>query len=171
MPRFNDRRGFRLEQAIPPQHSGTIAMPLKIELKPFERLIIGGASIRNGDRRASFILETNTRFLRESDIIAEQDANTPCKRLYVALEFVYLSEDPSDAENVFVSLANEVMKAAPSTGPLIMKIHDCLASREYYQALKVAKELLAYEEKFLSKSTNADDCVRADRSADDSAGG
>ena len=42
-------------------------MPLKIELKPNERLIIGNAAIRNGERRASFVLETNTRFLRESD--------------------------------------------------------------------------------------------------------
>jgi flagellar protein FlbT len=146
-------------------------MPLKIELKPFERLIIGGASIRNGDRRASFILETNTRFLRETDIIAEQDANTPCKRLYVALEFVYLSEDPRDAENIFVSLANEVMKAAPSTGPLIMRIHDCLSSKEYYHALKVAKELLAYEEKLLSRTVDSGDAQRAERPADQSAGG
>lgn len=128
-------------------------MPLKIELKPFERLIIGGASIRNGDRRSSFILETNTRFLREADIIVEQDANTPCKRLYVALEFVYLSDDPGEAENVFVALANEVMQAAPSTGPFIIRIHDCLASREYYQALKVAKELLAYEAALLARNS------------------
>ena len=30
-------------------------MPLKIELKPDERLIIGNAAIRNGPRRASFV--------------------------------------------------------------------------------------------------------------------
>ncbi len=31
-------------------------MPLKIELKPNERLIIGNAAIRNGERRASFVI-------------------------------------------------------------------------------------------------------------------
>src|SRR4051812_28783314 len=80
---------------------GDRIMPLKIELKPFERLIIGGASIRNGDRRSSFIIETNTKFLRETDIITESDADTACKRLYVTLEFVYLSDEPGEAENAF----------------------------------------------------------------------
>jgi flagellar biosynthesis repressor protein FlbT len=125
-------------------------MPLKIELKPFERLIIGGASIRNGDRRSSFVIETNSKFLRESDIIVEHDADTPCKRLYVALEFVYLSDDPSEAENAFVTLANDLMTAAPSTAPFMLRIHENLANKEYYQALKVAKELIAYEQKLLA---------------------
>ena len=126
-------------------------MPLKIELKPYERLIIGGASIRNGDRRASFVIETNTKFLRESDIIVEQDADTPCKRLYVALEFVYLSDDPSEAENAFVSMANDIMTAAPSMTPYILKIHDLLATKDHYQALMVGKDLIVYEQSLLAR--------------------
>lgn len=125
-------------------------MPLKIELKPFERLIIGGASIRNGDRRASFVIETNSKFLRESDIIVEHDADTPCKRLYVALEFIYLADQPAEAENAFVTLANDLMTAAPSTAPFILRIHEHLAAKEFYQALKVGKELIAYEQKHLT---------------------
>src|SRR4051794_4566272 len=98
-------------------------MPLKIELKPFERLIIGGASIRNGDRRSSFIIETNTKFLRESDIITESDADTACKRLYVTLEFVYLSDEAGEAENAFVTQANEIITAVPSTAPWVFRIY------------------------------------------------
>ncbi len=130
-------------------------MPLKIELKPYERLIIGGASIRNGDRRSSFVIETNTKFLRESDIIVEHDADTACKRLYVALEFVYLSDDPSEAENVFIAMANEIMTAAPSMTPYILKIHDLLATKDHYQALKVCKELIAYEQALLARAPAA----------------
>jgi flagellar protein FlbT len=130
-------------------------MPLKIELKPFERLIIGGAAIRNGDRRASFIIETNTKFLRESDIILEQDADTPAKRLYVALEFLYLSDDPTEPENVFISIASDMLKAAPSMAPFILRIHEHLAQREFYQALKVGKELMAYEQIVLSHAKPA----------------
>jgi flagellar protein FlbT len=130
-------------------------MPLKIELKPFERLIIGGASIRNGDRRSSFIIETNTKFLRESDIITESDADTPCKRLYVTLEFVYLSDDPAEAENAFVVVANEIIQAMPSTTPTIFRIYECLSAKEYYQALKVAKELIAYEQDLLTRASES----------------
>ncbi len=41
-------------------------MALRIELKPQERLIINGALIRNGDRRSTFVIENQCKFLRES---------------------------------------------------------------------------------------------------------
>ena len=44
-------------------------MPLRLELKPYERLIINGALLRNGDRRSTFLIETQCKFLRESEII------------------------------------------------------------------------------------------------------
>lgn len=120
-------------------------MPLKIELKPGERLIIGNAAIRNGPRRASFVIETNTKFLRETDIITRGEADTPCKRLYFALTVMYLADDPTSAENAFVALATEVMTAVPSMGPYIRDIHECIAARELYRALKRGKDLLQYE--------------------------
>lgn len=120
-------------------------MPLKVDLKPFERCIVGGASIRNGSRRTSLTIETATKFLREADILPASEANTPCKRLYLALEVMYLSDDPAETENAFVAQANLVMQAAPSTKPFILAIHDCLADRDHYRALKRGKELVAYE--------------------------
>lgn len=120
-------------------------MPLRIELKPLERCIIGGTAIRNGKRRSSFTVETATKFLREADIITEREATTPCKRLYLALEMLYLADDPVEPENAFVALANEIMAAVPTTRPYVLAIHNCLADRDYYRALKRAKDLVAYE--------------------------
>ena len=120
-------------------------MPLKIELRPNERLIIGNAAIRNGERRSSFVLETNTRFLRESEIITENDADTPCKQLYVLLQVMYLVDNPFEAETAFMALANEVMEAAPSMRPRIAAIHEATNSNERYKALKLGRELIAYE--------------------------
>lgn len=119
-------------------------MPLRIELKPYERLIIGGAAIRNGPRRTSFVIETDTRFLRESDVITERDADTACKRLYLTLEVIYLTADPA-AENAFFAQANEIMAAVPSMAPHLRDVHDHLAAGEPYRALKRAKEMVAYE--------------------------
>jgi flagellar protein FlbT len=120
-------------------------VPLKIELKPDERLIIGNAAIRNGARRASFVIETNTKFLRESDIITESDADTPCKRLYFALMLMYLADDARLAENSFVEQANALMDAAPSTKPYIAAIDEQIQAGDLYRALKRGKELVAYE--------------------------
>ena len=120
-------------------------MPLKIELKPFERLLIGGTAIRNGSRRSSFVIETVTPFLRESDIILESEADTACKRLYLTLTVMYLASNPPEAEDAFVVQATELMKAAPSMAPYIHDIHEHIASADFYRALKRCKDLIQYE--------------------------
>ncbi|KQP66164.1 flagellar biosynthesis repressor FlbT [Methylobacterium sp. Leaf112] len=121
-------------------------MPLKIELKPFERLLIGGTAIRNGSRRSSFVIETVTNFLRESDIILESEADTACKRLYVTLTVLYLAEPTPEAEDIFVRQANALLEAVPTTAPYIRDIHEFVAARELYRALKRCKDLIQYEQ-------------------------
>ncbi|MDB5511539.1 MAG: flagellar protein FlbT [Enterovirga sp.] len=126
-------------------------MPLRIELAPNERLILGDVSIRNGARRSEFIVETQTSVLRERDIITEGEADTPCKRLYLSLEAAYLSADPVPAETRFMAQANEIMAAAPSAAPFIAEIFGFLLAGDYYRALKSAKRLLAFEEELLGR--------------------
>lgn len=125
-------------------------MPLRIELGPHERIIIGDAAIRNGPRRATFIIETKTKILRERDVIFESEADTPCKRLYLALEEVYLANDPSEAEVRFMAQANDIMAAVPSTGPYIARIYALINDGSHFKALKEAKTLLAYEAELLA---------------------
>jgi flagellar protein FlbT len=121
-------------------------MPLKIELKPFERLLIGGTAIRNGSRRSSFVIETVTKFLRESDIILESEADTACKRLYLTLTVMYLADVTPETEDLFISQANALIAAAPSMAPYLRDIHDFIAGDELYRALKRCKELIQYEQ-------------------------
>ena len=125
-------------------------MPLRIELAPNERLIIGDAAIRNGSRRTEFVVETKSKLLRERDIITEAEADTPCKRLYVALEMAYLANDPMPAETRAMTLADEIMAAAPSTKPIIADVFDAMLGGDRYKALRRARKLLAYEERFLT---------------------
>ena len=121
-------------------------MPLKIDLKPNERMIIGNAAIRNGERRASFVLETNTKFLRETDIITESDADTPCMQLYVLLQVMYLVDDPFTAETAFMALATDILRAVPSMASRIAAIQAAGEEGERYRALKLGRELIAYEQ-------------------------
>ena len=121
-------------------------MPLKIELKPFERLLIGGTAIRNGSRRSSFVIETVTPFLRESDIILESEADTACKRLYLTLTVMYLAGNPPEAEDAFVVQATALINAAPSMAPYIRDMHEQIAAADFYRALKRGKDLIQYEQ-------------------------
>jgi flagellar protein FlbT len=127
-------------------HVRSLIMPLKIELKPFERLLIGGTAIRNGSRRSSFVIETVVNFLRESDIILESEADTACKRLYLTLTVLYLAEPTPEAEDLFVRQANALLAAAPSMAPYLRDIHGHLAEGERYRALKRCKDLIQYEQ-------------------------
>ena len=117
-------------------------MPLRITLKPHERLIINGASIRNGNRSANFLFETRSRFLRESEILLERDADTPCKKLYVTLQVIHLSEAATEAEHLFFAQAVEVMRTIPRAAPLLAQIQDALSENETYAALKLCRQLV-----------------------------
>ena len=131
-------------------------MPLRIELAPNERLILGDVSIRNGPRRSEFIIETQTKVLRERDIITEREADTPCKRLYLVLEAGYLSSDPVPAEARFMTMANEIMAAVPSTAPHIAQIFESVLAGDYYKALKRAKRLVGFETELLAIARDAE---------------
>ncbi|CAO4146524.1 flagellar biosynthesis repressor FlbT [Methylorubrum aminovorans] len=124
-------------------------MALRIELKPQERLIINGALIRNGDRRSTFVIENQCKFLRESEILTESEADTAAKRLCVTLQFIYLADNPPEAEDLFVRQATEIMKASPSMAPYILAIQDELSASQYHRAIKRGRELIAYERQLL----------------------
>ncbi|MEH3117634.1 MAG: flagellar biosynthesis repressor FlbT [Methylorubrum populi] len=126
-------------------------MALRIELKPQERLIINGALIRNGDRRSVFVIENQCKFLRESEIITESEADTAAKRLCVTLQFIYLTDNPPEAEDLFVRQATEILKASPSMGPYILAIQDELSAQQYHRAIKRGRELIAYERDLLDR--------------------
>ncbi|MEA1835017.1 flagellar biosynthesis repressor FlbT [Methylobacterium durans] len=125
-------------------------MPLRIELKPGERVIIGDCAIRNGPRRSAFLVETGHKVLRESEIVRESEADTPAKQICVALQRAYLLDDPFDAETQFMDLANAVMRAAPSSKPFIAAIYEKLVAGDHYRALKAARDLVAHEGRLLA---------------------
>jgi flagellar biosynthesis repressor protein FlbT len=122
-------------------------MGLKILLKPGERIIIGGAVITNGKKNASFIVDNSVPILRQKDIMTKEGANTPCRRIYFAVQLMYIDGDNlATHHNTYWTLVRDVIKAAPSTLPSIDRINDLILANKYYEALKQARKLIAYEE-------------------------
>lgn len=122
-------------------------MGLKITLKPSERMIIGGAVLANGNGKSEFLVENNVPILREKDILSGRDADTPCKRIYFVIQLMYIDEKKLvEHHNTYWNLVRDVIAAAPSTLPLIDRISEELLGGKYYQALKLAKHLIEYEQ-------------------------
>jgi flagellar protein FlbT len=122
-------------------------MGLKISLKPDERIIISGAVLKNGSARSDFVIENNLPILRGKNIMSLTEANSPCKRIYFAIQLMYVDEKNIEEHKMtYWKLVQDVTNAAPSTTFLIDQISDHILHDGHYQALKLTKKLIEYEQ-------------------------
>jgi flagellar biosynthesis repressor protein FlbT len=131
-------------------------MSLKVELKPGERMIIGTAVVRNGDQRARLFIEGEAPILREKDILTAGTADTPAKKIYLAVQLMYLQQDLSGHNEFYFPLVQDFLAAAPSALPLIAEVNNRILSGDLYKALKAAKKLITYEQELISHATGGE---------------
>ena len=128
-------------------------MALKISLKPGEKLIIGGAVVRNGNTRSNLFIENRVAILREKDIMKEAGADTPCRRIYFVIQLMYIDEgNVVEYHNTYWNLVKDVVAAAPSTLNFIDPISKHILNGGYYKALKLTRKLMAYEEEVMKNA-------------------
>ena len=87
-------------------------MPLRVELKPFERIVIGESVIINSATRTSFLIDGDTPILREKDTVTEETANTPARRLYYCVQMLYLKNDAGRYRELYPRRLAELRAAA-----------------------------------------------------------
>jgi len=127
-------------------------MALKVELKPGERIIVGECMVTNCDQRTRLVIEGNTPILREKDILTPKRADTPAKRIYLAVQLMYTSRDPRIQHETYFALVRELTQAAPSTWRYVEVINNEILTGNLYKALKEAKKLIAYEQELLENA-------------------
>lgn len=126
-------------------------MPLKIILKPKEKMIIDGAVVKNAGSTAHLLIENDVPILREKDIITESDAQSPCRQIYFTIQLMYIDEQHIDAYyKTYWKLVETVVNGMPTVVGFVDQMSEAIISRKYYQALKMAKRLIDYEEEVLS---------------------
>ncbi len=125
-------------------------MPLKITLKPNERIIIGGTVVTNGSSKSRFTIENRAPVLREKDIMSEKEADSPCRRIYFVIQLMYIDENNlATHHNTYWKQVRDVLAAAPSMLKFLDKISDHILHARYYQALKLTKKLIEYEKELI----------------------
>ena len=125
-------------------------MALRIELKRGERILIGECVITNSDQRACFVVDGRTPILREKDIMTARRADTPAKRVYLAVQLMYTSREPREHHETYFALLRDFIAAAPSSWPLIENINNQILSGDLYKALKTTRKLIKFEQELLS---------------------
>ena len=124
-------------------------MALKLTLKPGEKLVINGAVVENGDRRAVLVVKNRASILREKDIMQPAQADTPMRRIYFATMMLYLDEGSQrQYYDEFLLRMTEFMNAitSPEAVQTCLAIIGHVNAKEYYKALMACRKLFPFEE-------------------------
>jgi len=128
-------------------------MGLKVELKGGERFILGDCLVTNGKQRTRLMIEGDAPILREKDIMTTAQADTPAKRVYLAVQLMYTARDPRLHHETYFILMRDLVQAAPSEWAHIVAVSNHILAGEMYKALKSAKALIAYEKELIDHAT------------------
>lgn len=131
-------------------------MSLKVELKPHERLIVGNCVITNSDQRTRLFIDGRAPVLREKDILSPATADTPAKRIYLAVQLMYLDDSVDKLRRDYFALVTDLVRAAPSTTAIIDEINNEILTGQLYKALRAAKKLIQYEQDILANAAARD---------------
>lgn len=135
-------------------------MPLKVNIKPGEKFVVNGAVMVAGNKGASLILQNEATILLGKDIMQEDEANTPARRIYFTILLMYLDDiDRKKYYPTFMRLIEDFMEATTfnEVRKTLLHIVQDVNGGKYYRALKTCKALINYETEVLAYAQNRGD--------------
>jgi flagellar protein FlbT len=133
---------------------------LVLKLAPGERVLVNGAVLENGDRRARLTLITpNAHVLRLRDAIHPEEVDTPVKRVaYIAQLAVAGEAEAEEARRqimIGIDQLSDVFTDQPSVDLLDLAASSALGGR-FYPALRALRGLLPREAALLAAAHPAE---------------
>ncbi len=127
---------------------------LVLKLGPRERVLVNGAVIENGDRRARLaILTPGAHILRLRDAIHPGEVTTPVRRVcYVAQLVLSGDADPAEARHQLLRGIEQLSQVFtdPDSRSLLTQATEAVIAAQPYQALKALRALLPREERLFA---------------------
>lgn len=121
-------------------------MPLLIDYKEGDRLIINGAVIENIGSNTKILVHNQAAILRGKEVLSDEESETPAARTYYALQCAYIFPDQTDEylekHNTFLS---QYVAACPSALPIAETIRKQTEKGALYKGLKEAQKLIHHE--------------------------
>lgn len=133
-------------------------MALKINIKPGEKIVINGAVITMGEGASYIVLQNQATFLREKDIMQQEEANTPVRRIYFSLMLMYLDQDNYQSYyNEYMDRMIDLMRSTtlPQVRDTLMVMFRDVQERRFFPALKACKALMKFEEELMKMPAEA----------------
>ncbi len=123
-------------------------MPLKITLGKNESCIINGSVITNTGSRATLSIENRSDVIRASEIIQEDEADTPIKQVYFLVQSALIHGSfKEEAKKVLVEEIQTRLGriAALSSGAdcaLVFEAANHVSNYDFFRALRTLKSVI-----------------------------
>jgi len=131
---------------------------LVLELRQGDMMVVNGAPIRFRSR-TRIELTAHARFLFGRQIMPPQEADTPARRIYFALQTAYIGDDAERVSGLDEArLRTEEFKQV-TTSAMAVAILDqamaCADAGRCYQALRLARRVVQHEDAVLGRARPA----------------
>ncbi|MCS6892892.1 MAG: flagellar biosynthesis repressor FlbT [Rhodovarius sp.] len=125
---------------------------LVLELRQGDLMVVNGAPIRFRNR-TRIELAARARFLFGKQIMPPEQANTPARRIYFALQTAYIGAEAERAAGLALArqLIAEFQEAttSPTARDLLTRALAAAEADDGYAALKLARRVMRHEEEVL----------------------
>jgi flagellar biosynthesis repressor protein FlbT len=130
---------------------------LVLELRQGETMIVNGAPIRFRTK-ARIELTAKARFLFGKQIMPPDQADSPARRIYFALQTAYIgSDDERDGGLASARSLIDEFKAATTSAlarEILERAMTAAESDDCYQALKLTRRIIRHEDTVLGRVTD-----------------
>ncbi len=121
-------------------------MPLLIDMKPGDKIIINGAVIESAGIHSKLMVHNQAAVLRGREVMSEEDTCTPASRVYFALQCAYVFPvKQAEYLELFAGLIGDYLNACPSAEPIVIRISRLVQEGQLYKALRATQALLSHE--------------------------
>ncbi|NDC56302.1 MAG: hypothetical protein EBZ69_05785 [Alphaproteobacteria bacterium] len=126
-------------------------MPLKIRVKPEQKIFAGGAVLKNvGTRPADLLILSDSPVLRDDYLMnIDQSENSDAASVYFLLQVIYLFKGKGEGQKLdklVIETTEKFAKLYPHLADQVQDIIALMLRGEGYQALRQAHKMLADQE-------------------------
>jgi flagellar protein FlbT len=139
------RQGKSVSKELPGQHG--MSGRLKIQLKANERIFINGGAFRV-DRKVAIELLNDVVFLLDSHVMSQDQATTPLRQLYFAVQSMMLEPRSADLSRRDFERLCRGLAASAEGGAMhdaLVEVEDLVERNKPYDALKRIRTLFEHE--------------------------
>jgi flagellar protein FlbT len=130
---------------------------LVLDLRAGDRMLVNGAALQF-KTRTSVMLGNHARFLFGKQIMTQEDARTPARRIYFAIQAAYVAEDAERPDYIAAAreLADEYSAATTSdiARAILSSAIESLERDDCWEAMRGLRRLFAHDDAVLALTSD-----------------